>query len=312
MAKEAFYFSHDSNARHDPKILAMRSVFGMEGYGWYWVIIEMLREQEDYKIKITKHVYNALAMQMQCDAMQAQCYIDACIQEHELLHTDGEFFWSESLLKRMQMKDTKSEKAKKAAEARWKKANKNKGSVQSQSERNADALQTQSDRNAIKEKKVKEIKEKKNKEVVVEEPEPTSNLNDIFRSSFNYEPSPNQIDFLSSYIDQDGMEEDLVLFVLKQAGILGKEFSYAKGWLNNLTSKKILTLSEAIKANEEHERKKQQSQANNVRPFRNNNAPVKTVPDYLKQDGPAVNINPQQEEENAKWLDELLSGKGGS
>jgi DNA replication protein DnaD len=301
MAKEAFYFSHDSNARHDPKILAMRSVFGMEGYGWYWVIIEMLREQEDYKIKMTKHVYNALAMQMQCDAIQAQCYIDACIHEHELLHTDSEFFWSESLLKRMQMKDTKSEKAKKAAEARWKKVNKNKGSLQTQSDRNADALQTQSDRNAIK--------EKKNKEIVVDEAETLPNLNDAFRSSFNYEPSPNQIDFLISYIDQDGLDEELVLFVIKETGILGKEFGYAKGWLNNLSSKKILTLSEAIKANEEHERKKQ---ANNVRPFRNNNAPVKTVPDYLKPDPPVVNIDLQKEEENAQWLDELLSGKGGS
>ncbi|MFG6179738.1 Lin1244/Lin1753 domain-containing protein, partial [Halomonas sp. THAF12] len=66
--KNTYYFSHDGNARNDPKILSMRSVYGSEGYGWYWIIIEMLREQEDYKIKINKYTWNALAMQMQFDA----------------------------------------------------------------------------------------------------------------------------------------------------------------------------------------------------------------------------------------------------
>ncbi len=31
--KDAYYFPHDCNARNDPKILALRSVFGAEGYG---------------------------------------------------------------------------------------------------------------------------------------------------------------------------------------------------------------------------------------------------------------------------------------
>jgi DNA replication protein DnaD len=161
-----------------------------------------------------------------------------------------------------------------------------------------------------------ESKEKEIKKEEVKEAKSRPNLNDGFRSSFNYEPSPNQIDFLSSYIDQDGMEEDLVLWVIKETGILGKDFAYAKGWLNRAVSKGILTLSDAIKANEEHERKKQQSQANsNVRPFRQPNGPVREAPDWLKENGtsrPEVNLNPRTEEENAQWLEELLKGKGGS
>ena len=31
--KDAYFFSHDCNARNDPKILALRSVYGAEGYG---------------------------------------------------------------------------------------------------------------------------------------------------------------------------------------------------------------------------------------------------------------------------------------
>jgi len=47
MKKDAYYFSHDSNARHDPNICEMRLNYGMEGYGLYWVMIEMMREQEN-------------------------------------------------------------------------------------------------------------------------------------------------------------------------------------------------------------------------------------------------------------------------
>lgn len=31
--KDAYFFAHDCNARNDPKILALRSVYGAEGYG---------------------------------------------------------------------------------------------------------------------------------------------------------------------------------------------------------------------------------------------------------------------------------------
>ena len=59
--KDAYYFPHDCNARNDPKVLALRSVFGAEGYGVYFMTIEILREQPDYRLKVTKYLYNALA-----------------------------------------------------------------------------------------------------------------------------------------------------------------------------------------------------------------------------------------------------------
>jgi hypothetical protein len=163
MSKDAYYFPHDSNARHDPKILALRSVYGSEGYGWYWIIVEMLREQTDYRIKINKYVWNALAMQMQCTADAAKEFAYACIEEFGLLHSDGENFWSISLLKRMKNYDEKSEKARKAAQARWNKSSDDVGLMQPQSERNANAMQPQSERNASKVNKSKVKESKKNK-----------------------------------------------------------------------------------------------------------------------------------------------------
>jgi len=142
MKKEAYYFSHDANARHDPNICEMRAEFGMEGYGLYWAIIEMLREQENYKLSIKR--VNAIAMQTYCEKSLIKKFITQCIEEYGLFESDEEWFWSKSLLRRMKAREEKSKKARKSAEARWGK--------------NTNAIRTQSNRNALKEKKRKESK----------------------------------------------------------------------------------------------------------------------------------------------------------
>jgi len=142
MKKDSMYFSHDSNARHDPNICEMRAEYGMEGYGLYWAIVEMLREQENYKLKLKRT--NAIAMQTHCEKSKIKLFLKACINDYELFKSDGEWFWSISLLRRMKIKDAKSDKARKSAEARW--------------GNNANAKQTQCDSNALKERKGKERK----------------------------------------------------------------------------------------------------------------------------------------------------------
>jgi len=47
MQKEAFYFPHFCNARHDRKIRRLRKELGVEGYGIYFMLLETLREQQD-------------------------------------------------------------------------------------------------------------------------------------------------------------------------------------------------------------------------------------------------------------------------
>jgi hypothetical protein len=47
MEKEAFYFPHFCNARHDRKIRRLRMELGVEGYGIYFMLLETLREQQD-------------------------------------------------------------------------------------------------------------------------------------------------------------------------------------------------------------------------------------------------------------------------
>lgn len=133
--KEAYYFSHDSNARNDKKILDMLSVYGAEGYGWYWMLVEMMRDASDYKLDMqSKYSFNAFAMQLYADSTKVKDFIMDCINEFGLFESDGSFFWSNSLLRRMEKKKKVSESRANAANKRWNNANVSKS--------NADAMQT--------------------------------------------------------------------------------------------------------------------------------------------------------------------------
>lgn len=144
MKKEAYYFSHDSNAKDDPKILQLRMEMGWEGYGLFWALIEMLRNESDHKMR-THYKSIAFALHTQEDS------IKKLINDFDLFAIDDQYFWSESLLKRMEMKESKSEKARQSAKKRWNQEN------------DANAMRTHSDSNAnamqLKESKVKESKE---------------------------------------------------------------------------------------------------------------------------------------------------------
>jgi hypothetical protein len=99
--KDAYFFSHDSNARHDPRILELRAAYGAQGYGWYWMIVEILRDQATYKIKVKDSIWGALALDLNADKNELKQFITDCIDQFELLSSDGNYIWSNSLIRRM-------------------------------------------------------------------------------------------------------------------------------------------------------------------------------------------------------------------
>ena len=94
MTKDAYWFSHDSNARSDPRIIGLRRKHGNAGYGIYWIMVEMLREAAEYKIEVSK--IDDIAYDQRFDS---QVIVDMI--ELGLFETDNAFFWSESLMRRM-------------------------------------------------------------------------------------------------------------------------------------------------------------------------------------------------------------------
>jgi hypothetical protein len=152
--KEAYYFSHDSNARNDPKIVAMLTKYQWFGYGMYWAIIEIMREQDNYKLESNKYTCSSLAMQLHTDAKQVEDFLKDCIEEYELFEEKNNFIYSKSLLRRMKKKDELSKKRSKAASQRWNK-NKDLTGDKLQGKSNAIALQKQCNKSKGKEKKEK-------------------------------------------------------------------------------------------------------------------------------------------------------------
>ena len=116
--KDAYYFKHDSNASHDPKIKALINQYGIEGYGRFWIIIEMLRESSGYKLENKQYIWDALAEQMKCPIPEMKKFIKDCSETFELLVQEDGFFYSNSLLERMVKLDDIRKKRKFAADYR--------------------------------------------------------------------------------------------------------------------------------------------------------------------------------------------------
>ena len=141
MAKDAYYFSHDSNARNDIKIKAMIAKYGYEGYGMYWVVIEILRETKDYELPLEEYMFLALQQEFNGCSTDVQQYINDCINTFKLFSSDGEMFWSESLKRRMIPLDAKREQARQAGLASAEKRRIKKENEQTSNDRSTDAEQ---------------------------------------------------------------------------------------------------------------------------------------------------------------------------
>lgn len=266
--KDTFYFSHDSNANQDPKILAMRSVYGWEGYGWYWMFIEMLRDQEDYHLNIEgKYAFNAFALQMHCDEEKTQQFINDCINEFKLFESDGKTFWSNSLLRRMEKAEERSKKARKSAESRWNK------------KANANAMQTHSECIAINENKVNENKVKTTTPISPPQdmPKPEDDFDPVeiesrrrevfesFEKGFGRPMNPIESEKVLYWLEN--FTPELILKALEIA-VLGNNRSckYIGGILGNWSDKGVKCVEDVDELERKHKALKDKNRASPVNP----------------------------------------------
>lgn len=116
---------------------------GLAGIGAYWCMVEMLYE-EWWVLMLSECERIAFELRVSCEM------IESIVNDFDLFRNDWKWFYSKSILDRIEQRNIKSEKARNSAEKRWK-----------DKWIDANALRTQSEGNAIKERKGKEIKEKK-------------------------------------------------------------------------------------------------------------------------------------------------------
>ena len=118
--KSTNYFSHDSNARNDEKLVRLRMKQGAAGYGVYFMILERLREEADY---MSAKDYNMIAFDLRVDS----AIVKSVVEDFGLFTftDDGKCFYSESFTRRMDIKDTlrrqRSDGGKIGMKNRWKK-----------------------------------------------------------------------------------------------------------------------------------------------------------------------------------------------
>ncbi len=120
-SKDAFWFSHDSNAKDDPKIMILIDQLGPEGYGLFWILIEILRDQTGYKYPLRLLPILAKRYYTSHEKMLA------VVKNYSLfIIEEDEFFYSDSLIERMQYLEIKREQRRlagiKSGEARRVKA----------------------------------------------------------------------------------------------------------------------------------------------------------------------------------------------
>lgn len=117
--KDSFYFSHDCNARNDIKIIKLRRQLGLEGYGLYWCLIEMLRDTAEYKLPLS--IVDDIAF----DINTSREKVEAVIHNYDLFNIEDNLFFSTRLIRTMDIYKTQktilSEGGKKGMHNRWSK-----------------------------------------------------------------------------------------------------------------------------------------------------------------------------------------------
>ena len=103
---DAYWFSHDSNARDDQRCVMLIDQLGLEGYGIYWILIETLRDQPRYRYPLV--LLPSLARRYNTTAEKMRVVVG----NYGLFTvTEDEFFLSPGLCRRMERWDEKRELA---------------------------------------------------------------------------------------------------------------------------------------------------------------------------------------------------------
>jgi len=96
------FFSHDSDAFYDEKIVGLRADYGFESYGLWWFIIERMRKEEDFKLDYNKTVFRSIKV-LTGTTIDVEKFINDCINEYGLFVLEDDKFYSKSFLNRMNL-----------------------------------------------------------------------------------------------------------------------------------------------------------------------------------------------------------------
>lgn len=179
--KETYYFPHDYTASRDPKVLMLRSEFGIVGYALFFMVLESMAEEQDGKIN--RVAIGGLSVSYGVPKEELTKFIDYCI-EITLFIEDETGIYSLRMLEHKAWRKGQSDSGKKGAYKRW------------HSDPNGDP-------NA-KERKGKEIKGKESKEEEDIPPSAGSPLNPETKKKPKSEFIPPTLEEFKNYFVANG------------------------------------------------------------------------------------------------------------
>lgn len=123
MAKDTFYFPHDYNARNDDKTVELIEDYGSVAYGEYWIIAEILHEEEESKIELTDRFYRIRSKAARMDIETYKKFIDECCSKYQLMINENGFLRiarvDRNKEKRMDVRIKRSQAGKAGMTKRW-------------------------------------------------------------------------------------------------------------------------------------------------------------------------------------------------
>jgi len=95
MRKDAYYFPHFSNSKDEYKCSNLIEDLGLEGYGIFWVLLEVLRDQPNYKYPLNLIPTIARKYNTKYEV------IEKVINNYDLFSIVGDLFYSKSFYNQM-------------------------------------------------------------------------------------------------------------------------------------------------------------------------------------------------------------------
>jgi hypothetical protein len=193
--KDCYYFSHDSNAKDDPKCVMLIEQLGPEGYGIFWILIEMLRDQPSYKYPVA--LIPALSRRYNTTAEKMKTVVNS----YGLFEVDEENFFSLSLMSRMgKMNEIKQKRSNAGKMSARKRILLNEVSTSVEQVLNKSSTSVEQ----VKEKKVKEIKVKEKKNTYSDFVTLTTTEHERLVKEFGQSATDRMIEILDNYKGANG------------------------------------------------------------------------------------------------------------
>jgi len=112
--KDNHWFAHDKNAMNDPKLMSLKAVYGMKGYGIWWALMEVLRSSEGYRYSLTdEFAYTHLSRLLEeMTPDEVRKFIDDCINRFKLLKLKKGNIYHEEMTEQLRALDRKRKELK--------------------------------------------------------------------------------------------------------------------------------------------------------------------------------------------------------